>query len=57
MTHALTYWQRGHFIATVEILIPTSSETGAFLDRILAEFVGLRIYEPLLSSVLRREAR
>lgn len=54
---ALTYWQRGHFVAMAEITIPADNPNVDFLDLVLSEFVGLRIYEPVLAEVLRREMR
>jgi cyclophilin family peptidyl-prolyl cis-trans isomerase len=55
---ALTYWQRGRFIATVEIVLPTSNpNTSTAIDRILSEFVGQQLFEPVLSGVLYRDIR
>ncbi len=52
-TRAVTTWQRGLFVATVEITIPDSAGVAdADLGSILSEFVGARVYEPFLSSVL-----
>jgi hypothetical protein len=53
--HAMTYWQRGRFIATVEIVIPADDPNLPQLDLILSQFVGARIYEAVLADVLRRE--
>jgi hypothetical protein len=52
---ALTYWERGQFVVTAEITIPTEGKNLA--DRYLAEVVGMQIYERALSDVLRREIR
>jgi cyclophilin family peptidyl-prolyl cis-trans isomerase len=53
--HAMTYWQRGRFIATAEIIIPADDPSLPQLDLILSQFVGTRIYEAILADVLRRE--
>lgn len=50
---AQAHWQRGHFVATVEITLPADTE--APLDRVLTEFVGLQLYEQILSAILRPE--
>ncbi len=50
---ALTHWQRGHFVSTVEITIPAGVEVP--LDQILTSFVGQQIYEQILSAILRPE--
>jgi cyclophilin family peptidyl-prolyl cis-trans isomerase len=49
---AITYWQRGHFVATIAVVIPTEGQ--AFADRWLTEIAG-RIFERELSDALRRE--
>lgn len=53
---AMTYWQRGPFIVTLEITLPASS-SGSLpaLGRVLSDFVGGRIYEPLLTTVLYKD--
>lgn len=50
--HAMTYWQRGNFIATAEVTIPAADNAEQDLGRILVQFVGQQVYEPLVSSVL-----
>ncbi len=51
-------WQRGRFVVTAEVLIPASDPTVVdILDRILLEFVGLNVFEPLLTEVLYRDIR
>jgi len=52
---ALTYWQRGRFVSTAQITLP--ADVGVPLDQVLVGFVGLQIYEPVLSSILRPEIR
>lgn len=52
---ALTHWQRGRFVSTVEITIPSAVE--APLDQVLSSFVGQQIFERILSDVLRPEIR
>ena len=54
---AMTYWQRGHFIATVEITVPADSNVAQSPDLALLQGVGMQIYEPILSDVLKREIR
>jgi cyclophilin family peptidyl-prolyl cis-trans isomerase len=54
---AVTFWQRGHYIATAQVSIPADAQFVDRLDRILSQFVGVQFYEPLLSDVLRREIR
>ncbi|MBZ0281174.1 MAG: peptidylprolyl isomerase [Anaerolineae bacterium] len=49
VTRAMTYFQRGSFIATAEILVPAGTQD---LDRVLTEFVAQRIFEPFLANVL-----
>lgn len=51
-TRAVTYYQRGSFIATAEIVIPAGAQGSEQLDRVLSEFVAQRIFEPFLSGVL-----
>ncbi len=52
-TRAITTWQRGLFVATVELTIPDSAGVSdADLGAILSDFVGGQIYEPLLSAIL-----
>jgi cyclophilin family peptidyl-prolyl cis-trans isomerase len=55
--HALTYWQRGHFIATAEITVPADSNVAQSPDLALLQGVGMQIYEPMLADVLKREIR
>jgi cyclophilin family peptidyl-prolyl cis-trans isomerase len=50
---AQTHWQRGRFVATVEITLPADVDVP--LDRILSSFVGQQIYEQILSEILRPE--
>lgn len=57
MIHAMTYFQRGHFIGTAEITFPSDNENAAFIDKVLTQYVMLRVYEPILSEVLRPEIR
>jgi cyclophilin family peptidyl-prolyl cis-trans isomerase len=57
VTRAVTYWQRGHYIATAQVSIPADAQFADRLDLILSQFVGVQFYEPLLSDVLRREIR
>jgi hypothetical protein len=54
-TRAITHWQRGRYVVTAEITVPDDSE--ATPDQWLSEVVGLRLYEPVLASVLRSELR
>jgi hypothetical protein len=42
-------------VVTAEITVPDDSE--ATPDQWLSEVVGLRLYEPVLASVLRSELR
>lgn len=51
---SVTHWQRGRFVVTASVDL-SSSDLREFADRILSEFVGLRIYEPVLLDVFRRE--
>jgi cyclophilin family peptidyl-prolyl cis-trans isomerase len=55
--HAMTYWQRGHFVATVEITVPADSSIAQSPDLALSQGVGLQIYEPLFADLLKREIR
>lgn len=57
MIRAMTFMQRGHFIATAEMTFPADNENVAFLDRVLSVFVMQRVYEPILAEVLRPEIR
>jgi cyclophilin family peptidyl-prolyl cis-trans isomerase len=50
---ALTYWQRGRFIATVEATI--QAENAQYADLILSDVVGLQLFEYLATDVLRAE--
>ena len=52
---AVTQWQRGRFVATAEITLP--SEVPVPLDLVLSSFVGQQIFERLVSDVLRPEIR
>ncbi|MBL8155438.1 MAG: peptidylprolyl isomerase [Anaerolineae bacterium] len=54
---ALTTWQRGTFVALIEVTLPASSSGAAALDRILTEFVAQQVYEPFLSDVLFKDIR
>ncbi len=50
---AMTYWRRGNFVITAQISWPTEAAQGLdVLDKVLTQFVGARLYEPLLTSVL-----
>jgi cyclophilin family peptidyl-prolyl cis-trans isomerase len=57
MVRGLAYWQRGHFIATAHIAIPADNPNIEFMDLVLNQFVGIRIYEPVLAEILRPEIR
>jgi cyclophilin family peptidyl-prolyl cis-trans isomerase len=50
---AQAHWQRGHFVATVEITLP--ADAGVPLDQVLTSFVGQQLYEQILSAILRPE--
>jgi cyclophilin family peptidyl-prolyl cis-trans isomerase len=51
--HAMTFWRRGNFIVTAEVIWPAEAQQGVdVLDRVLIEFVGGRLYEPLLTTIL-----
>ena len=51
--HAMTYWRRGNFVITAQIAWPVEAAQGLdVLDKVLSQFVGARLYEPLLTSVL-----
>lgn len=51
--HAMTYWRRGTFVITAEVVWPADAAEGTdILDRVLTEFVGGRLYEPLMVDVL-----
>ncbi len=51
--HAMTYWRHGNFIVTAQVAWPAELQQGIdALDRVLLEFVGGRLYEPLLTTVL-----
>lgn len=56
-SHGLATWQRGRFVITAEILIPSDNPNADFLDLWLDEIVGRQIYEFVLSDVLRPELR
>lgn len=51
----LAQWQRGRFIATVQVTLPASSEDLPFLDLWIDQVVGRQVYENQLSDVLRPE--
>ncbi|MEP7291276.1 MAG: peptidylprolyl isomerase [Chloroflexota bacterium] len=53
-TDAITFWQRGHFVATAQAIFPTNSPAPA--ERWLRELVGIT-YEGIFSDALRREIR
>jgi cyclophilin family peptidyl-prolyl cis-trans isomerase len=53
--YALTHLQRGHFVATVEVTIP--ADQAGVEDRYLAELVAVRLFEPIMGDILRREIR
>ena len=50
---ALTHWQRGRFVATVEAVI--QAENAEYTDLILSRMVGWQLFEYLATDVLRRE--
>lgn len=51
--HALTYWRRGTFVVTAEVVWPADAASGTdILDRVLTEFVGSSLFEPVLVDVL-----
>ena len=53
VVHAMTYWRHGNFIVTAQVAWPTEAKQGLeVLDKVLLQFVGGRLYEPLLTSVL-----
>lgn len=54
VTDAITFWQRGHFVATAQVLFPADSPASA--DRWLRDLVGIS-YESIFSDPLRREMR
>lgn len=54
---ALTTWQRGTFVALIEVTLPAASSGAGALDRILTEFVAQQVYEPFLSDVLFKDIR
>lgn len=56
-SRGLAMWQRGRFVVTVEIAIPSDNPNADFLDLWLTEIVGMQIYEFVLSDVLRPEIR
>jgi cyclophilin family peptidyl-prolyl cis-trans isomerase len=53
-TNAITFWQRGSFVATAEAAFPADSPATA--DRWLRDLVGIS-YESIFSDALRRELR
>lgn len=54
-TRIVTHWPRGRFLVTAEAIVPADSPVPPELW--LSEVVGLRLYEVILSDVLRRELR
>jgi peptidylprolyl isomerase len=54
---AMTYLQRGAFIATVEATISAESNGAAALDQVLNDAVALQIYESLFTDVLYQDIR
>lgn len=54
-TMAVTQLQRGRYVANVSVTIPTESQLTP--AQWLREVVSLRLYEPILADVLRREIR
>jgi hypothetical protein len=54
-TDALTFWQRGHFVATAQALFPSNHQAPPELW--LKELVGSSTYERIFSDVLVRELR
>ncbi len=52
-THAFTHLQRGHYIATAEIIIP--ADQAATPDIWLTRFVGGQLYEALLTDIFAAE--
>ncbi len=54
---ALTLWQRGRFVATLQTTLPADSPNIEFLDLWLEQIVGQRLYEALLGDVLLPELR
>ena len=53
---ARAFWQRGRFVATLDVTVPNSPDLPP-LDLLLSTFVGQQVYERALSDVLRREIR
>jgi cyclophilin family peptidyl-prolyl cis-trans isomerase len=53
---SMTYWQRGRFIASAEIIAPADGSIAQTPDVSLSQGVAI-IYEPILADVLRREIR
>ncbi|RMF80210.1 MAG: peptidylprolyl isomerase [Chloroflexi bacterium] len=54
-THTITFWQRGRFVATAEVILP--ADTRAPAELWLDQVVGFAIYERALSDVFRAELR
>jgi cyclophilin family peptidyl-prolyl cis-trans isomerase len=52
----MTYWQRGRFIASAEVIAPADSPILQTSDRLLSQGVA-SFYESILADVLRREIR
>ncbi len=55
VVRAMTYWRRGNFIVTTQVAWPIEAQGIDVLDQVLAQFVGARLYEPLLTTVLYSE--
>ena len=53
---ARTYWQRGRFVATLDLVVPNQPDLPP-LDLLLSSFVGQQVYERALTDVLRPEIR
>ena len=53
--HAVTYWQRGRFIAVVTITVPDAESEN--LSGWLNQVIGRQIYEQLFADLLRPEIR
>ncbi len=56
VVNARTYWQRGRYVATLDITVPNTPELPP-LDLLLSSFVGQQVYERALTDVLRAEIR
>ena len=49
---AMTFWRRGNFVVMAQVAWPEGAQGSEVLDKVLGQFVGSRLYEPLLTSVL-----